>query len=243
MWNRWCVSFITWMHPVLPSEQIAQKIWRAVEAQHVVATLRLTGNDPEAHDLLERLIEGSKPPLPPETSKLHYLLATPFRYPPRGHGSRFRGITDPGVLYGGVERRTACAEMGYWRWRFVADSDGLREIAAFPQTLFQAGVQGTAVDLQKPPLDERASEWTAPDDYTATQAMGRTAREDGIALILYRSVRDPEAGVCIAVLDPRAFRPKRLLGQETWYLTVTSDGAIWQREHSRFIFRFAKLAS
>src|SRR5688572_23841553 len=116
------------MPPVRPFDTVTRKIWRAVEAQHVVSTLRLTGNDPEAHDLLEGLIEGSKPPLPADTSRLHYLLATPFRYPPRSHGSRFRGTTDPGVLYGGLERRTSCAEMGYWRWRFVADSEGLREI-------------------------------------------------------------------------------------------------------------------
>src|SRR4028118_850498 len=108
------------MHPALPSKdtvqdaagQIATKILRAVEAQHVVSTSRLTGNDPESHDLLEQLIEQSKPTLPVQTAGLHYLLATPFRYPPRTHGSRFRGIADPGVFYGAVERRTACFELG-----------------------------------------------------------------------------------------------------------------------------------
>ncbi|HYP06441.1 MAG TPA: RES family NAD+ phosphorylase [Bryobacteraceae bacterium] len=214
------------------------KLWRAVEAQHVVSTLRLTGNDPDAQDLLERLIEESKPPLPVEAAGLDYLLATPFRYPPRTHGSRFRAITDPGVLYGGMERRTACAEMGYWRWRFVTDSDGLKEIAAAPQTLFQSGARGLAVNLQQPPFHHRESEWTRPNDYGPTQAIGRAAREAGAALILYRSVRDPEPGVCIAVLHPGALRPRRPLAQETWHLTVTPGGAIWQRQSNRFHFRF-----
>src|SRR2546430_13202034 len=31
---------------------------------------------------LELVLEESKPPLPPEARRLHYLLATPFRYRP-----------------------------------------------------------------------------------------------------------------------------------------------------------------
>jgi hypothetical protein len=234
------------MPPALPSRDVVStarqdaslKIWRAVEAQHVVSTLRLTGNDPEAHDILEELIEQSKPPVPEEAAGLHYLLATPFRYPPRIGGSRFRGVADPGVLYGGLERRTACAEMGYWRWRFLNDSDGLKEIAASPQTLFQSGARGSSIDLRQPPLDTHKDAWTSPDDYSATQALGRLAREADVALVLYSSVRDPESGVCVAVLHPRALRPKRPLVQETWHLTLTSDSAIWQRESSRFVFKF-----
>src|SRR5690349_24755031 len=104
---------------VRASKPISLKAWRAVEAQHVVSTLRLTGNDPEQQDLLERILEESKPALPAAAEGLHYLLATPFRYPPLRSGSRFRAWPDPGVLYAALERRTACAEMGYWRWRFV----------------------------------------------------------------------------------------------------------------------------
>jgi hypothetical protein len=229
--NRLCASCNIWMHR-------AVKAWRAVEAQHVVSTLRLTGNNPEQQDLLERILEESKPPLPAETAGLHYLLATPFRYPPSPYGSRFRAWPDPGVLYAGFERRTACAEMGYWRWKFVSDSDGLREISASPQTVFQLGAQGYAIDLQTPPFHKRRALWTDPVDYTATQAFAREARAAEVALILYRSVRDPEPGTCVAVLRPGALRPKRPLGQETWYLTVTREGAIWQRESQRFVFWF-----
>src|SRR5919112_712595 len=157
------------MLPVQPSEsldwleeklaaaksEVAVKAWRAVEAQHVVSTLRLVDNDPERQDLLERILDESKPPLPADVTGLHYLLATPFRYPPRSYGSRFRVWTDPGVLYGALERRTACAEMGYWRWRFAADSDGLRGIPASPQTLFQIGARGAGIDLQRNPFATR----------------------------------------------------------------------------------------
>ena len=217
---------------------VSLKAWRAVEAQHVVSTLRLTANDPEAQDLLERILDESKPPVPPEAQGLHYLLATPFRYPPLPYGSRFRAWPDAGVLYAALERRTACAEMGYWRWRFVQDSAGLREIAAAPQTVFQVGVKGTAIDLEQPPFDRYGALWQKPDDYSATQDLGRAARSRHLGAILYRSVRDPEPGRCVAVLDARALRPKQPITQQTWHLTVTGKGVIWQRERERFVFRF-----
>ena len=206
--------------------------------QHIVSTLRIADNDPEQQDLLERIIEESKPPVPSEALGLHYLLATPFRYPPSSYGSRFRALPDPGVLYAALERRTACAEMGYWRWRFVVDSEGLREISASPQTVFQLGAKGTAIDLQSPPFAKRSALWTDPVDYAATQAFAREARKADVAMILYRSVRDREPGTCVALLRPDALRPKRPLAQETWYLTVTRREVIWQREGRRFVFRF-----
>lgn len=214
------------------------KLWRAVEAQHVVSTLRLTDNDAQAQELLEAILEEHKPALPADTKGLHYLLATPFRYPPARYGSRFRAWPDPGVLYGALTRRTACAEMGYWRWRFVQDSDGLQEIAAAPQTLFQAGAKGSAVDLQQQPLAAHAAAWMHPSDYSATQAFGRQARAADLDLILYRSVRDPEPQTCVAVLRPTTLRPKRPLAQETWHLTVTGDGVVWRRERHHLSFGF-----
>lgn len=219
--------------------EFASRAWRAVEAQHVVSTLRLTGSDPEQQELLERILDESKPPVPAEASRLHYLLATPYRYPPAALGSRFRTWPEPGVLYSAFEKRTACAELGYWRWRFLTDSSGLAEIAASPQTLFQLAAAGQAIDLRTEPFAARARFWTDPADYSATQALGRAARAAGVELIVYESVRDPERGGCMAVLHPGTLHPARPLSQETWHLTVTAAGAIWQRERRRFVFRYA----
>jgi hypothetical protein len=216
--------------------------WRAVEAQHVVSTQRLISADsadPAAEqDLLERILDEAKPPLAPGTEALHYLLATPFRYPPSPWDSRFRGPQDPGILYAALTRRTACAEMGYWRWRFVQASDGLRGLAAAPQTVFQVGTNGPAVRLDEPPLSRHAVDWTRPDNYTATQALGRLARSAGAARIFYTSVRDSEGGTCIAVLDPAALKPRKPVAQETWYLTIAQTAVIWQRERDRYVFNF-----
>jgi hypothetical protein len=75
-----------------------------------------------------------------------------------------------------------------------------------------------------------------PDDYGATQSFAKIAREAGMDAIRYESVRDPEHGGAIAVLDPGCFKPPKPLAQETWFLTVRREAAIWQREGDSFQF-------
>jgi hypothetical protein len=230
---------VRWSSALAESQREGRwKGWRAVEAQHVVSTLRLTGSDPERQELLERILEESKPAVPEAAQGLHYLLMTPFRYPPSRHGSRFRAWPDAGVLYAAAERRTACAEMGYWRWRFAQESVGMDEIPAAAQTVFRLGVAGQGIDLETEPWTEWEADWTDRERYGETQALAREARGAGVQWIGYRSVRDPLAGKCYAVLDAGAIRPKTPLERETWYLTVRSSGAIWQRERERFVFRY-----
>ena len=102
----------------LRSERVALegKVWRLVEAQHRVSTLKLV-DDLAEQALLEEIIEESKPPVPPECRHLDYLLATPFRYGaayPRGSRFRRAGRT-LGVFYAAEAPRTAVAEMAFYR--------------------------------------------------------------------------------------------------------------------------------
>ena len=123
--------------------------WRGVEAQHVVSTLRLV-DDPAEQDLLEQLLEDSNPALPKAARSLHYLLATPFRYAPP-HPSRFRPAHAKGQWYGAESLMAACAEVAYWRHRFVQDSAGLRDQTLLTEhSFFQGVLQGTAIDLSWP---------------------------------------------------------------------------------------------
>jgi hypothetical protein len=200
-----------------------------VEAQHRVSTLRLVDTLAEQAQL-ESLLEASKPALPAGTVARHYLLLTPFRYPSMyPGGSRFRAATDPGVFYGADEPRTACAELGYWRWRFLMDSPALERLASLPHTLFLAAAAGLAVDLTQPPFARDAAQWTAPQDYAACQQLASLARGARIELIRYRSVRDPGSGMCAAVLLPAALAAEPLL-EQTWRLTVTRQRVQWQRD-------------
>jgi hypothetical protein len=197
--------------------------WRVVEAQHRASTMRLVDTlDEQA--TLEELLDESKPPLPADVARLHYLLATPFRYPaPPPTGSRFRRIGDAGVWYGADVVHTALAEVAYWRLRFLADSPATPDLPPVPHTAFRAAVAGSAIVLTQVPFERQHRLWEDPADYTATQALAATAREAGVALIRYRSVRDPEHRAALAVLTPKAFRRNEPLEQHTWLIKVTRE--------------------
>lgn len=220
--------------------------WRAVEAQHKNATLGLVHGNLAEQELLETLVEEAKPILPADAAGLHFLLSTPFRYPPPPSGSRFRATLDSGVFYGAEDVKTACAEAGYWRLRFWMDSAGLAtKTTSLQMTLFE--FHGTArmmIDLTKSNLAKRRDEWTSPTDYNATQTLAAQARQEGIQVIRYESVRNSPDGRCLAVMTPQVFKgtrePYRHL-QQNWNLFIQPpDLTVWQRTLTvdSFQFRF-----
>jgi hypothetical protein len=230
------VSSNIWTLRAVESEAagVTRRLWRAVEAQHIASTLRLVANA-EEQLVLERLLEQSKPPIPAAAADLHYLLATPFRYA-SPIASRFRSATDAGVWYGAERERTACAELGFWRWRFLMDSEGLKSLGPSPQTVFRAGIDGRMVNLTQAPFKRARAEWTDPNDYAATQRFAHLARQAQIDAICYESVRDPDRGAAVAVLSASSFKPRKPLEQHSWFLSVRPEAAIWQREGQTYEF-------
>jgi hypothetical protein len=225
------VSSITWTPVAVASEARAWRgmLWRVVEAQNRVSTSRLVDTLQE-QALLEDLLETSKPAVPPTRAPRHYLITTPFRYPsPWPGGSRFRAATDPGVFYGADERRTACAELGYWRWMFLRASPSLKQLQPLPQTLFQVEVTGRATDLTQPPLSADVAHWTDRNVYGVCQQLAQVCREAGADIIRYQSVRDPAHGLCAAVLSPDAFTAAALV-EQSWQLTVDRERVRWRRD-------------
>lgn len=209
------------------TENISLDLWRAVEAQHRVSTMVLVDTlDEQA--LLERLLEESKPALPEGRDVLHWLLFTPFRYPPLPSGSRFRGPGDPGVFYGADLQRTACAELGYWRWRLLTDSPALDSIGPMQQTLFKTPVRALSIDLQRPPLSTQRKLWTDRSDYSHCQDLARKVRGAGIQMIRYESVRDVQPASCSAVLSHTAFAANSPTDNQTWTLAVFRHRVIWR---------------
>lgn len=226
----------TWTASAVASEahRVQRQLWRAVEAQHVASTLRLVSGAAE-QALLEQVLESSKPVLPTAAADLHYLLATPFRYI-SPTGSRFRSPSQPGVWYGAEQVRTCCAELGYWRWRFLLDSPALKTLGPSPQTVFRARIRARLVDLTRAPFNRAHAGWTHPQDYGPTQQFAEMARTAGIQAIRYASVRDPEHAAAVAVLAPGAFRPRKPLEQQTWLLTVRQETVTWHRERTTLEF-------
>lgn len=234
------MSYTIWTPPAVASEAKpwSAKLWRIVESQHAASTMKLV-DTAEEQLTLETLLDESKPPADTHGRRLHYLMATPFRYHPLRGGSRFRKVNDPGVFYGAERVPTCCAEIGYWRWRFLRDSVDLQRIEPMPHTAFRVAVSTTGVDLRVPPFSAQTEAWEHLADYTATQRLAAAAREASVGAIVYRSVRDPEAGMCAAVLTPAAFtKPVPDPVTQQWWLSVGKTEISWRRQGDRETLAF-----
>ena len=206
---------------------LAGTCWRLVEAQHHVSTLKLVDSVHE-QEVLEDLIEASKPPLPPECRDLHYLLSTPFRYGSvYPGGSRFRraGLTE-GVFYASEATRTAVAEMALHRLLFFAESPATPwPVNAAEYTAFSVKfATKKAIDLTIAKYHAHRAKWTHVTDYSHCQALAETARMAKVEIIRYESVRDPNHGMNLALLTCRAFAKPKPVDQRTWRIRLSSSG-------------------
>ena len=209
------------------------QVWRGVESQHASSTTLLVDGYDE-HDALERLLEGSKPPLPAMQRRKHYLLTTPFRYLP-AQASHFRRAGRHGLWYGAKALKAACAEVAYWRMRFILDSVGLADKKIITRhTFFAAAVDGAGIDLMAPPWDRCRPAWIS-HDYAETHRLAEAAEVAAIEVIRYESVRAPGAA-CLAVLTPDALaEPSGGLDatRQPWVCTATREHAMMMSEQDR----------
>jgi hypothetical protein len=210
----------TWTRAALSSNsrRLAGTAWRVVEAQHVVSTMGLV-DTLEEQAALERVLERSKPNVPPECRHLHYLLSTPFRYgAPHPTGSRFRSAgVAAGVFYASARVEAAVSEMAFHRLLFYAESPATPWPAnAAEYTAFTVRYRGTGLDLTTPPLDRDRASWTTPIDYRPCQALAAAARDAGVQVLRYQSARGE--GRNVALLVCRAFATTAPGARQTWRL-------------------------
>ncbi|MBU1334242.1 MAG: RES family NAD+ phosphorylase [Alphaproteobacteria bacterium] len=219
------MSLPTWTPAALSSSArpYSGTAWRLVEAQHRVSTLRLVETLAE-QQLLEEILDESKPVVPAECQGLDYLLSTPFRYGAAyPHGSRFRRAGRTlGVFYAAETVETAIAELAFYRVLFFAESPGTElPEGASDYTAFSVALDvGSMLDLTAEPLSADAALWSDLVDYTACQALADAARGVEVALLRYRSVRDPAHGANLAVLSCRAFSQPAPLSRQTWKIRL-----------------------
>jgi hypothetical protein len=208
-----------------------------VETQHIAATMRLVDSADELQ-MLEDMLENSKPLLPPQASGLHYLLAAPFRYVPQT-GSRFRAVNSPGIWYGADDAYCACAEIAYWRQRFLLESVGLmKQSISTEHSMYEAMVQGRALDLLSHPWVLAQALWMHPGDYTETQKLATLVRDSQteVTWIRYASVRATDH-VCAAVFDPSSLTMVTPDGRyEHWHCHTTADRVTLSNGRARFDF-------
>ncbi len=210
---------------------------RLVESQEQISTLGYV-DTLEEQAILEALLEGVKPPYPRHCDGYHYLLKTPFRYPPLKWGSRFGRIHEPGIFYGGGSVDTTLAESAYYRFVFWF-SMGVAPIkpAIHSQhTLFCAGYKTLkGVQLQNAPFDQHRPALTHPSSYHATQALGTAMREAGVEAFEYLSARDARHGRCIGLFTPQALAQKNPKSMSQWLCETTAAQVTFKQAGSSTI--------
>ena len=175
-------------------------VCRIVETQEYAATTSLV-DDLEEQAILEQILDDYKPSYAHETESLHYLISTPFRYPPLMYGSRFGSITEPSYFYASESILTCLAEAAFYRFYLI---DGTE--VPFPKkiqsehSLFFVKVLSTrTLDLTEVSDEETQRQLTHPESYALTQKVGKHARKDGVDLLRYFSARSNEQGINVAI--------------------------------------------
>jgi len=222
-----------------PPVKLSGTLLRLVESQEQVATSQLVGSlDRQA--LLEEMLEATKPHQRKGTESLHYLLATPFRYPPLKHGSRFGTRSEPSLFYGSLTTQTVLAEAAYYRfvfWQGMATPPAGK--LDTQHTLFGAAYRtGQGLRLQAPPFDLHRAALASPSDYRASQALGTVMRTVGIEAFEFVSARDPQAGINVALFTPKAFARKLPVSQEAWLCELSGERVRFRAARGRDIHDF-----
>jgi hypothetical protein len=208
-------------------------VLRLVESQEQVATHSLVRTLAE-QALLEDLIEASKPKLPGPATGLHYLLATPFRYPPLPWGSRFGRRFEPSLFYAARTADTVLAESAYYRFVFWS---GMAVPPSAPldtrHTLFSAAIgTSSGLQLQHPPFEAHAAALLDRRHYGATQVLGSAMRDAGIEAFEYRSARDPQQGLNVALFTPAALGSRRPDMLDEWLCQTRAGHVTYYSRHS-----------
>jgi len=187
----------------------------------------LVASDAE-QQVLEELIEGAKPPSP--APRLHYLLTTPFRYPPLKYGSRFGRAHERGIWYGADSVRTALAETAYYRLLFIEGTEADLGAVESDFTVFRARISTrNGIDLTQGPFESERPHVASPTSYRATQALGTSMRAADVEAFRYPSARDVEGGTNVAAFVPSVFSGLRPTGIETWHCLARESGVGFQK--------------
>ncbi|CEK11316.1 RES family NAD+ phosphorylase [Legionella hackeliae] len=189
---------------------------RVVEAQHVSSSRDLVDSR-EEHDLLEEMLEESKPAI---TNNRHYLIFTPFRYPPLKYGSRFGREFEPSLWYGSFNLQTALAEVAYYRLKFFEHSSTDLGDIEIPMTTFEAYIKtAQGIDLTKLPFKKHKNKISNKNTYEYSQPLGTDMRQVGIEAFIFTSARSKEFGKNVAAFTPDVFFEKEgrfIFNMQNW---------------------------
>jgi len=171
-------------------------LYRVVESQEEIATARIVDNMQE-QNRLEELLEASKPALPSASGKRHYLLTTPFRYPPLRYGSRYGRNFEPSLFYGAMSIPTALAETAFYRFVFLSHlTQPFKRSLTTLHTVFSARFRTErGIRLQSEDWSDLHEALTHPASYRESQALGTDMRAENVSAFQFLSARALQAGL------------------------------------------------
>lgn len=212
-------------HGAQQIEALAGTLYRLVESQEQIATLGYVDTlDEQA--LLESMLEVSKPIYKEDLTAYHYLLSTPFRYPPLKWGSRFGSANEPSLFYGGTTINVTLAESAYYRFIFWNSMSGkpIKQQIKSEHSLFTVGYKSSkGVSLQTAPFDQYEQEISHPNQYQQSQQLGSAMRAAGVEVFEYPSARDPQKENCVGLFTARAFKNKKPNNMTLWLCETTAN--------------------
>jgi hypothetical protein len=201
------------------------KVYRIVESQEKVATMNLLDTLAE-QALLEELIETTKPSID-ETKRRHYLIQTPFRYPPLKHGSRFGSRFEPSIFYAGQTLKSAICESAFYSFYFLSRCTVQYADAIINhKTSFTVEIQAKHhVDLTKVLSRDIQEKLTHKSDYQFTQSIGKQMRQESVASFRFFSAR------CNEQLNIGVFDINSIVGEpanyQSWEIKQTAKDILF----------------
>ena len=215
-------------------------LYRLVESQEQIATLGYVDTlDEQA--LLEEMLEDTKPVYREDLTAYHYLLSTPFRYPPLKWGSRFGATHEPSLFYGGARVDVTLAESAYYRfvfWNSMAGTPIKKQIRS-EHSLFSVEYQSQyGVCLHQDPFDHYQHEIASPTQYSQSQQLGSAMRASGVEAFEYSSARAPQKGICIGLFAARALKQKQPKNMSLWLCETTANEVLFKQLASNSITSF-----
>jgi|CXWL01.1.fsa_nt_gi hypothetical protein len=211
------------------------KVKRMVENQYRNSTRHLVDNI-EEQEILEEELEKSKPPYPANNSKgkLHWLLFTPFRYPPLNGGGRFHTRAEQSIFYGAIELETAMAEIAYKRFVFRACSEANIKPSDVEYTAFSAEIKtNKGIKLTDAPFEQYKNNISSPLSHIESQVLGSEMRNAGVEAFLFFSARY-ENGINCGIIDVEAFANNDVKNKDMsgWVVYDSEDVVEFRRDVS-----------
>ena len=219
---------------------LAGTLYRLVESQEQIATMGYV-DTLEEQALLELMLEGSKPLYKKDLTAYHYLLSTPFRYPPLKWGSRFGSANEPSLFYGGKTINVTLAESAYYRFVFWHSMSGapIKPQIKSEHSLFSVDYQSSkGVSLQKAPFKQYQAEISHPGQYSQSQQLGAAMKASGVEAFEYTSARDPHKEPCVGLFTARAFKSKKPNGMNQCLCETSAKEVRFKQLHSNTITSF-----